>query len=443
MKGLFPTILIFIAAARARKNHSEFLGTKVHIRLRSSSLAYAGRVEISKDGENWGTICDQDWDLNDALVICRQLTYSFAEAAVPMAGFGKGSGSIFIRDIDCKGSESTILQCKHDSWESHDINKSCDHSMDVGVLCSPPNKMFSTTLLITVLVCGMALSYILNIWLTYYICCKTKRRRKRHLTLVQQNKALARRTASQGRLENLAFEHDLDENNSQPGNQEDPGQKGIDDIPPKKASQVQHAPNSDNAGWQEEEEEEEPHVYQRIDSCLSNPPITNCSLISETDGHRPTVKQPITQTPPKSTYQPLSPQLRAKTKNDKKGDNQQNINLYQQLQLKNEESQSSSAMDDNGNSFPDYIEIISDEDFANITKKTTTPLFETEVTKTTPNESFKPAPGSKTQLKHNQRALATVVEHHQAPEENDEPDYLEPVDDVWIATTTEISLTLH
>ncbi|XP_068679354.1 uncharacterized protein [Montipora foliosa] len=390
MKGLFPTILIFIAAARARKNHSEFLGTKVHIRLRSSSLAYAGRVEISKDGENWGTICDQDWDLNDALVICRQLTYSFAEAAVPMAGF-----------------------------------------------------VFSTTLLITVLVCGMALSYILNIWLTYYICCKTKRRRKRHLTLVQQNKALARRTASQGRLENLAFEHDLDENNSQPGNQEDPGQKGIDDIPPKKASQVQHAPNSDNAGWQEEEEEEEPHVYQRIDSCLSNPPITNCSLISETDGHRPTVKQPITQTPPKSTYQPLSPQLRAKTKNDKKGDNQQNINLYQQLQLKNEESQSSSAMDDNGNSFPDYIEIISDEDFANITKKTTTPLFETEVTKTTPNESFKPAPGSKTQLKHNQRALATVVEHHQAPEENDEPDYLEPVDDVWIATTTEISLTLH
>ena len=254
------------------------------------------------------------------------------------------------------------------------------------------------------------------------------------MTLVQQNKALARRTASQGRLENLAFEHDLDENNSKPGNQEDPRQKGIDDIPPKKASQVQHAPNSDNAGWQEEEEEEEPHVYQRIDSCLSNPPITNYSLISETDGHRPSVKQPITQTPPKSTYQPLSPQLRAKTKNDKKGDNQQNINLYQQLQLKNEESQSSSAMYDNGNrindtSFPDYIEIISDEEFANITKETTTPLFETEVTKTTPNESFKPAPGSKTQLKYNQRALATVVEDHQAPEENDEPDYLEPVDD--------------
>ena len=121
--------------------------TAVHIRLRSSSLAYAGRVEISKDGENWGTICDQDWDLNDALVICRQLTYSFAEAAVPMAGFGKGSGSIFIRDIDCKGSESTILQCIHDSWESQDINKSCDHSMDVGVLCSPPNKSKVTSFL--------------------------------------------------------------------------------------------------------------------------------------------------------------------------------------------------------------------------------------------------------------------------------------------------------
>ena len=63
-----------------------FISITVHIRLTRSSLAFAGRVEISKDGDTWGTICDKDWDLNDAHVICRQLEYSFAKAAVSMAG---------------------------------------------------------------------------------------------------------------------------------------------------------------------------------------------------------------------------------------------------------------------------------------------------------------------------------------------------------------------
>lgn len=94
-------------------------------------------MEVSNNGEAWGTICDKDWNIKDARVVCRQLDFSFTEAAVPMAGFGTGSGPIFLKDVKCKGFEQSLLKCQHDGWKAHDVNMSCDHSMDVGVVCRP------------------------------------------------------------------------------------------------------------------------------------------------------------------------------------------------------------------------------------------------------------------------------------------------------------------
>lgn len=47
------------------------------VRLTSGLSIYEGRVEVCTGGE-WGTICYQNWNNLDALVVCRQLEFPTA-----------------------------------------------------------------------------------------------------------------------------------------------------------------------------------------------------------------------------------------------------------------------------------------------------------------------------------------------------------------------------
>lgn len=52
---------------------------------------YEGRVEVFYNGE-WGTVCDDDFSISAAQVVCRQLGFLDAESWSPSAKFGRGEG---------------------------------------------------------------------------------------------------------------------------------------------------------------------------------------------------------------------------------------------------------------------------------------------------------------------------------------------------------------
>ncbi|XP_072123052.1 scavenger receptor cysteine-rich type 1 protein M130-like [Mobula birostris] len=130
LRFFFVIMLLLNWNCRRVDGHRE-PSESVNLRLVNGDRRCAGRVEIRYNGK-WGTVNHHNWDMPDAMVVCRELGCGAALKALAWAHFGPGSGPVLITDVQCQGTESTLKDCKSPPWG----NTGNSHAWDASVICN-------------------------------------------------------------------------------------------------------------------------------------------------------------------------------------------------------------------------------------------------------------------------------------------------------------------
>ncbi|XP_050411745.1 uncharacterized protein LOC126826746 isoform X2 [Patella vulgata] len=90
-----------------------------------------GRVMVWHNG-SFGRVCPDGFGQEEAHVVCRQLGFNNDGGDPDInVDFGKGSGPILVSNINCKGNESSLSNCKHPEFRFGE----CSGTPDASVVC--------------------------------------------------------------------------------------------------------------------------------------------------------------------------------------------------------------------------------------------------------------------------------------------------------------------
>ncbi|XP_016299455.1 antigen WC1.1-like [Sinocyclocheilus anshuiensis] len=90
--------------------HQRQCSDHVPLRLSGREGRCSGRLEVYHNAA-WGSVCDDQWDISDAQVVCRQLGCGAALRADGNSVFGAGEGVVWLNRVECRGNEIHLWDC--------------------------------------------------------------------------------------------------------------------------------------------------------------------------------------------------------------------------------------------------------------------------------------------------------------------------------------------
>lgn len=103
------------------------------VRLVGGPSLNEGLVEVYYNN-TWGSVCDQMWDKQDADVFCRMMGYTGSTEPKSSAGYGKGSDTVWLNNVQCTGNENSLFSCAHDGLRNH----TCSSGNEATATCTGP-----------------------------------------------------------------------------------------------------------------------------------------------------------------------------------------------------------------------------------------------------------------------------------------------------------------
>ncbi|XP_036974113.1 scavenger receptor cysteine-rich type 1 protein M130-like [Acanthopagrus latus] len=103
------------------------------VRLVNGNSLCSGRLEV-KSNQRWSSVCEDDFDQQDAEVVCRELGCG-APSVLQGALYGEVEAPMWTREFQCGGHESALLDCR----TSGSDRNTCSPSKAVGLTCSEPD----------------------------------------------------------------------------------------------------------------------------------------------------------------------------------------------------------------------------------------------------------------------------------------------------------------
>ncbi|XP_058628378.1 scavenger receptor cysteine-rich type 1 protein M130-like [Onychostoma macrolepis] len=115
--------------------HQRHCSNHVPLRLSGGEGRCSGRLEVYHNAV-WGSVCDDQWDISDAQVVCRQLGCGAALRADGNSVFGAGEGVVWLNRVECRGNEIHLWDCPF-SLKNH---TDCSHKEHAGLTCAGHSK---------------------------------------------------------------------------------------------------------------------------------------------------------------------------------------------------------------------------------------------------------------------------------------------------------------